>query len=210
MEKIDFKKQYARLFKASAKAPALVEAPPLDYLMIDGEGDPKAPAFQEAIEALYGLSYTLKFTFKNRSEADWGVPPLEALWWADAPDQGEAFRTHNTAAWRWTAMILQPPVVTAAAVDAAREELKRRGKAGAFDRARLERLDEGLSAQIMHVGPHDAVAPVIGRLHAFIHESGYELAGKHHEIYLSDPRRTAPEKLKTLLREPVRKAGDNA
>ena len=205
MKKIDLRKELAHLWKASAKQASLVEVPAMPFLMVDGRGDPGAsPAFQEAVGALYGLAYTLKFALKAEGRADWKVMGLEALWWAD--DMG-AFAAGRRDEWRWTLLIMQPQVVTPAAVEAARERLRERKDPPGLDRVRFERLDEGLSAQILHVGPYDQEGPTVERLHAFAREAGCELAGKHHEIYLNDPRRTAPAKLKTILRQPVRRTG---
>lgn len=201
MDKIDLRKERPDLWKASAKAPTMVDVPAMHFLMVDGEGDPNtSAAFQQAIEALYGLSYTLKFASKMGRGIDWKVMGIEGLWWADDP---EAFRAGRKDEWRWTLLIAQPDVVTAEAVEAARETLRQKKNPAALDRVRLERFDEGLSAQMLHVGPYSEEGPTIERLHAFIRDQGYDLAGKHHEIYLSDPRRVAPEKLKTILRYPV-------
>ncbi|KPK50458.1 MAG: hypothetical protein AMK72_02255 [Planctomycetes bacterium SM23_25] len=201
MDKIDLRKERPDLWKASAKAPTMVDVPAMHFLMVDGEGDPNtSAAFQQAIEALYGLSYTLKFASKMGRGIDWKVMGIEGLWWADDP---EAFRAGRKDEWRWTLLIAQPDVVTAEAVEAARETLRQKKNPAALDRVRLERFDEGLSAQMLHVGPYSEEGPTIERLHAFIRDEGYDLAGKHHEIYLSDPRRVAPEKLKTILRYPV-------
>jgi len=205
MEKMDLRKEFAHLYKASAKKPALVDVPAMNFLMADGAGDPNtAPEFQQAIGALYGLSYTLKFGFKVRKGIDWTVMGLEGLWWADDMSALPAGRKDE---WKWTLMIMQPDVVTAAALDEARDELKRRRpETAGLERIRLERFAEGLAVQILHVGPYAEEGPTIEKLHAFAHESGCTVAGKHHEIYMSDPRRTAPAKLKTILRHPVRKA----
>ncbi|MCX5684725.1 MAG: GyrI-like domain-containing protein [Planctomycetota bacterium] len=206
MEKLDLRKKLASLYKASAQEQALVEVPALDYLMVDGRGDPESsPAFQQAIEALYGISYTLKFGLKEREGMDWRVMGMEGLWWAAGKDPGEAFRSGDKARWQWTLLIAQPDFVTRAFVEEARTELLAHRKMPAAKLVRLERLDEGLSAQILHVGPYAEVRPTIDLMHAFIQEKGYEFAGKHHEIYLSDPRRTKPERLKTILRQPVKK-----
>lgn len=206
MEKLDLRKKWAPLYKASVREPVLVEVPALDYLMIDGRGDPDtSPAFMQAVEALYGISYTLKFGLKKSEGMDWRVMGLEGLWWAAGKDPGEVFRSGDKARWQWTLMVAQPDFVTRAFVKEAREELLARRPTPAAKLVRLERLEEGLSAQILHVGPYAEEAPTIDLMHAFIHEKGYELAGKHHEIYLSDPRRTKPDRLKTILRQPVRK-----
>ncbi len=203
MEKLDLKKQWKPLYDAKAGVIAAVEVPPLTYLMVDGEGDPNtAQSFSEAVEALYSLSYTLKFSLKKSPRAlDYGVMPLEGLWWADDP---RVFHEADKSKWKWTAMIVQPQFIAQAEVDAAFAEVRRKKNPAALDRVRFETLTEGLSAQVLHIGPFSAEGPVIQRMHDFIHAAGKQLHGKHHEIYLSDPRRTAPEKLKTILRQPMR------
>ena len=180
-----------------------MEVPPLSYLMVDGEGDPNnSPAFQEAVEALYSLSYTLKFSLKKSPEAvDYGVMPLEGLWWADDP---RVVHLADKSSWKWTAMILQPDFILRTQVDAAFDVVRKKKNPAALDRVRLETLEEGPSAQILYLGPFAEEGPTIQRMHDFIHAARKELRGKHHEIYLSDPRRTAPEKLKTILRQPMR------
>jgi hypothetical protein len=202
MEKLDLKKQWKHLYQPPAGAVVAVDVPPLTYLMVDGQGDPNtSPAFQEAVEALYSLSYTLKFTLKKSPRAiDYGVMPLEGLWWADDP---RVFHLADKASWKWTAMILQPEFIAQAQVDAACDEVRKKKNPAALDRVRLETLTEGKSAQILYVGPFADEGPVIQRMHDFIHAAGKQLRGKHHEIYLNDPRRTAPEKLKTILRQPM-------
>ena len=201
MEKLDLKKQLKHLYSPSAKKASIVEVPPMNFLMIDGQGHPtESEEYPIAMQALYGLSYTIKFASKFKLGVDYVVMALEGLWWTgDTPDFKE-----DEGPWKWTSMIMQPDHITAEFVEQAREELAAKKDPPALDRVRFERFDEGLSAQIMHIGPYSAEAPTIERLHAFIHESGYELRGKHHEIYLGDPRRTAPERLKTVLRQPVR------
>ena len=200
--KIDLKKELKHLYAPSAEEPAIVDVPEMDYLMVDGHGDPNtSPEFQDAIEALYGVSYTMKFAAKKAgAEDDHVVMPLEGLWWAD---DMATFSPENKDAWKWTLMIAQPEHVTKAGVDDAIAAVRRKKELAALDGLRLESLHEGTSAQIMHVGPYSEEGPAIGKLHAFIRENGSEPSGKHHEIYLSDPRRTAPEKLKTVLRQPM-------
>ncbi len=203
MPKIDFKKELKHLYKPSAKEVVLVDTPPMNFLMIDGRGDPNtAQEYRDAIEALYAVSYALKFMIK-RGEAgiDYAVMPLEGLWWTDDMSQ---FSTDNKDIWEWTAMIMQPEYVTGDLVDAALQEVERKKNPPALSKIRFETLHEGLAVQIMHIGPWSAEEPSIERLHAFAKENGYELRGKHHEIYLSDPRRTAPERMKTVIRQPVR------
>jgi hypothetical protein len=202
MKKLDLKKQWKQLYGAKAGVIVAVNVPPLTYLMVDGEGDPNtSQAFQEAVEALYSLSYTLKFSLKKSPQAiDYGVMPLEGLWWADDPRD---FHLANKSAWKWTAMIVQPEFITRAEVDEAMEEVRKKKNPAALDRVRFETLTEGPAAQVLYVGPFSAEGPTIQRMHEFIHAAGKELRGRHHEIYLSDPRRTAPEKLKTILRQPM-------
>jgi hypothetical protein len=202
MEKLDLKKQWKHLYQPKADKIVAVDVPPLTYLMVDGEGDPNiSQSFQEAVEALYSLSYTLKFSLKKSPRAiDYGVMPLEGLWWADDP---RAFHLADKAAWKWTVMILQPEFISRREVDAAFAEVRKKKNPAALGRVRFESLTEGPSAQILYLGPFAEEGPTIQRMHDFIHAAGKELRGKHHEIYLSDPRRTAPEKLKTILRQPM-------
>jgi hypothetical protein len=203
MEKLDLKKKWKPMYGAKPGKIEAVDVPPLSYLMVDGEGDPNtSPAFQEAVEALYSLSYTLKFSLKKGPEAvDYGVMPLEGLWWADDP---RVFHLADKSSWKWTAMILQPDFILRTQVDAAFDVVRKKKNPAALDRVRLETLHEGPSAQILYLGPFAEEGPTIQRMHDFIHAARKELRGKHHEIYLSDPRRTAPEKLKTILRQPMR------
>jgi hypothetical protein len=202
MEKIDLKKQWKNLYGTKAGAIVAVDVPPLTYLMVDGEGDPNTSlSFSEAVDALYSLSYTLKFSLKKSPRAiDYGVMPLEGLWWAGDP---RVFHAADKSKWKWTAMIVQPEFIAQAQVDAAFDEVRKKKNPAALDRVRFETLTEGPSAQVLYVGPFSDEGPTIERMHDFIHAAGKELRGKHHEIYLSDPRRTAPEKLKTILRQPM-------
>ena len=199
--KIDYRRELGPLYKAG-RNPELVDVPELPFLMVDGEGDPNtAAAYREAIEALYSVSYTLKFTLKRSSVGfDYAVMPLEGLWFS--PDS-ESFTSGRKSAWHWTAMILQPELVTEEMVADAVEAAARKRALPAARKLRLERFCEGRAAQVMHVGPYSAEAPTIARLHEFIAEQGLSLAGKHHEIYLGDPRRAQPDKLRTIIRQPV-------
>ena len=203
MSKIDFKTEYRSLYSAPAKDFVLVEVPPLSYLMFDGYGDPNvAPVYQQAVEALYSLSYTLKFMSKRAFGRDYVVGPLEGLWWAN---DMTVFTSRQKDKWSWTMMILQPDWITADHVHAAKAEvLMKKGLPG-VETARLESLDEGKCAQILHIGPYDTEGPVLARLHdQWLPAQGLSEAGRHHEIYLSDPRKVAADKLKTLLRQPVK------
>jgi hypothetical protein len=203
MEKIDLKKQWKHLYQPPVGEITTVNVPPLTYLMVDGEGDPNtSKSFGQAVEALYSLSYTLKFSLKKSPRAiDYGVMPLEGLWWADDPC---VFFQTDKSTWKWTAMILQPEFISRANVDAAFDEVSRKKNPIAIDRVRFETLDEGDSVQTLYLGPFPGEGPTIQRMHDVILAAGKELQGKHHEIYLSDPRRTAPAKLRTILRQPMR------
>ena len=201
---VDLKRVRPDLYAPSATEPALVEVPAMPFLMVDGTGDPNsAPAYQHALEALYGVAYTLKFTLKRQMAMDYTVMPLEGLWWT--PDMRE-FDATRKGDWWWTAMIAQPGEVTPALVAAARDEVQRKKPNPALAQLQLETLDEGLAAQILHLGPYATEGPTLARLHAFIREQGYVFDGarqKHHEIYLSDPRRAAPARIRTIVRQPV-------
>ena len=208
MPPLDLVKQLKSLYSPSAKHPAIVEVPDLAFLIIDGRGDPNtSEAYEAALQALYGVAYTLKFTLKKTDpERDFKVAPLEGLWWTDegAPTMDDLQRDRD--AWNWTMMIAVPDAMTADEVTAAAGAAARKRELAAAPLIRLERLEEGLAAQIMHIGPYAEEAPTIERLHEFVAAQGYELRGRHHEIYLGDPRRTAPERLKTVVRHPVREA----
>ena len=200
MGKMDLKKELKPLYNASTTGANLVESWPLKYLMFNGYGDPDTnPEFQAGVEALYAVSYAIKFRLKKELELDWVVPPLEGLWWMLLAD----FDPDRRDDWRWTLMLPQPAEVSRELLDRAVAEAKQKKALPALEKLRLEIYDEGRAAQILHVGPYREEEPTIHRLHAFIQEQGLHLCGKHHEIYLSDPRRTAPEKLKTILRQPI-------
>lgn len=203
MEKIDFKKLEKHLYSPSKAKFELVEVPQMNFLMIDGSGDPNtSQAFQDAIQTLYPISYNLKFKSKREMEIDYGVLPLEGLWWAEDMDD---FATGDKSNWSWTLMIRQPDHLSRDAVKASIEEVKVKKDPPALSKVRFEAFQEGLSLQITHLGSFDAEGPTIARMHEFIEAEGYQPNGHHHEIYLSDFTRTAPEKLRTVLRQPIRK-----
>ena len=204
MAKLDLKKQYRELYLPSAKECSVVDVPELQFLMIDGHGDPNtSDEYREALEALYAMSYTLKFLSKQKEDIDYVVMALEGLWWTD--DMAD-FSEDDKSAWSWTSMIMQPSHLTADHVEAALEQVRSKKNPPALDKVRFEPFREGLSVQIMHIGPYAEEAPTIARLHRFAGDNGYQLRDKHHEIYLSDPRRAAPEKLRTVIRQPVEPA----
>ncbi len=201
MSKLDLRKRLGPLYDARSE-PALVEVPAMSYLMIDGSGDPNAEGYQQATEALFALSYALKFAIKKGGGPDYGVLPLEGLWWVD---DLAALDLQHRENWRWTSMIMQPDQVTAELVERTREEVRKKKQLPSLDRLRFETFEEGLAAQVLHIGPYADERPTIERLHRFVEDNGYELRDKHHEIYLGDPRRAAPDRLRTILRHPVRK-----
>ncbi len=201
MLKIDFKKEYKSLYHPSGKEAVLIEVPPLNYLMVDGAGNPNiAQEFQNAVEVLYGLSYALRFQLKKTETVNYTVMPLEGLWWTDHMSE---FDMNDKEKWKWTLMIMQPGYVTEDLFKSTLEQVKGKKDLPALARIRFGSLDEGMSAQIMHVGPYSTEGATVEKLHSFIKEKGWRPNGKHHEIYLSDPRRTNPEKMKTLIRQPV-------
>ena len=204
--KLDFKKDFKKLYAASSKEPSIVDVPAFNCLMIDGRGHPgKSADFQKRIEVLFGLAYTLKFTLKfdKKKPLDFAVAPLSGLYSADDPSCFQDER--RQAEWKWTLAIPVPDEIDAAALDKAKTALREKKNPEFLDQAYLKILHEGLSAQIMHVGPYEKELPTIEKLHAFMVANGYAFNGAHNEIYLGDPRRTAPAKLKTIIRQPVRK-----
>ena len=204
-DKVDFKRELDA-YRAVRGRFRIVDVPELRYLMIDGHGDPNVDSgFADAAEALYPLAYRLKFASKRTLGRDYVVMPLEGLWWADDMDSFTAAR--DKSRWDWTLMTMVPDWITAEHVEAARAAVAGRGGAPVLDAVRLEAYDEGLSVQTLHVGPYDDEGPVLDQMHhEFIPARGLRMTGKHHEIYLSDARRTAPARLRTILRQPVAEA----
>lgn len=201
MKKIDYKKEWKERYNPSRKQVSLIEVPAQQFLMIDGSGDPNTSrAYADAIQALYAVSYHLKFAIKKGPQAiDYVVMPLESLWWTD---DMRNFSPQRKEEWNWTAMILQPDFVTEEDVRAAVEAAGKKKELPALPLLRFEKFREGPAAQLMHIGPYSEEGPNIRRVHDYIREQGMRLRGKHHEIYLSDPRRTAPEKWRTIIRQP--------
>ena len=197
---LDLRHDLSALYRVGRR-PVLVDVPELNCLMVDGRGDPNHSAdYQHAVEALFTLSWTMRFALKRAGLLDFKVMPLEGLWWA--PDMA-VFSSAEKSAWHWTALIVQPDAVDATVLAEAQDAASGKKDLPALDAVRLERWTEGPSAQVLHIGPYSEEGPTIAGLHGFIEQSGLELRGKHHEIYLGDPRRSAPEKLRTLIRQPV-------
>ena len=200
MRKVDLKKELKQLYQPSAKEVLAVEVPPFQFLMIDGEGDPNtSAAYAEAVEALFSVSYTVKFMVKKAASVDYGVMPLEGLWWAD---DLSVFAPGDKSKWKWTMMIMQPSFVPSSTIDAALGDVRKKKASSAVDRLRFTTFAEGSCAQVLHVGPFSTEGPTIERVHAFI-DARTARRGKHHEIYLSDIRRADPAKWRTIIRQPM-------
>ena len=201
MQKIDYKKSLKEFYKPTAKKVLEVNIPKMNFLMVDGAGGPDTVHYKNAVEALYAVSYTLKFMVKKGEiKLDYGVLPLEGLWWAD--DMLD-FINDNKSTWQWTMMIMQPDFITKGLVEAAINQVKEKKNLLSIDKIKFESFQEGKCAQTLHIGPFSEEGPTVERVHAFIAECGSELLGKHHEIYLSDIRRAAPENWKTIIRQPM-------
>ena len=204
----DYRRELGDLYSVGDR-PAMVDVPLLSFLMIDGHGDPDAsPTFTEGVDALYAVAYALKFRMRSLPDAiDAAIMPLEGLWWI--PD-ARVWDFDDKSDWDWTLMLAEPDVVTptlaAETIDAVRTD---RGLP-ALERMRFESLSEGRAAQILHRGPFSAERPTLERLYDFIRAEGSVPVGKHHEIYLSDPQRTAPARMRTIIRQPVAPAAPRA
>jgi hypothetical protein len=200
--KVDFKKTLQPLYNPSKKGIHTIEVPRLNFLMLDGKGDPNSSLeYQQAIEALYAMSYGLKFALKSQG-FDHIVPPLEGLWWMENMNE---FSLANKARWEWTMIVMQPEWVTTEWVEKVRIDTQKKKSNPSISRIRFEVLEEGLAVQTLYTGAYENEAATIAEMHHFIRTKGYQTNGKHHEIYLGDPRKTSPERLKTILRQPIRK-----
>ena len=206
-KKMDYKKEHKELYMPKQK-PMIVDVPAISFLMINGKGDPNDDAYANAVSALYAMSYTIKMSkngeHKPKDYFEYVVPPLEGLWWTNGP-----FELFERKDWLWTSMIRQPEFVTQDIVEWALETCKKKKPEIDFTSIRLESFTEGLCVQIMHLGPYAEEPASIEKMHALIKEEGYTDVTsdirKHHEIYLSDPRKTEPTKLKTVVRHPIEK-----
>jgi hypothetical protein len=201
MTKLDLRKELKRYYTAKRK-PELIDVPEGKFLTILGKGDPNGEEYQQAMMALYGVSYTLKFDQKAKGR-DYNVMHLEGLWWVN----GGVFDLNDPAPreqWRWKSIIRQPDFVTGEMVEDVRPSVREK-RGTMVDDVKLESFHEGLCAQVLHVGPYSEEGPTIQLLHDYIMEQGYRMRGDHHEIYMSDPRRSKQEKLKTIIRHPIEK-----
>lgn len=203
MNKVDYKKELKQFYAAKVGKPVVVQVPKMNFIMVDGKGDPNtSQEYADAIQALYPVAYTIKFTSKIKYGKDFGVMPLEGLWWTENMAD---FSVENKDNWLWTAMIMQPDVVTEDMYNHAVQQVRNKKAPKSLDKLRFASYEEGQAAQVMYVGPYSSEGPTIQGLHEFIKEQGGTLDDNnkhHHEIYLGDPRRTAPEKLKTIIRQP--------
>ena len=201
MQKIDFKKELKHLYKASAKTIEIVNVPRLNYLAVEGGGGPNSTDFQQAIEALYPVSYTLKFIAKKGElGTDFVVMPLEGLWWAE---DMSVFTTGEKDKWQWQLMIMQPEFITRAMVDEAVDQVRAKKNPVVLEEVKFIQLEEGKCAQTLHIGPFENEGSTIVKIHELIEQKGVQLSGRHHEIYLSDMRRVPPEKYRTIIRQPM-------
>lgn len=200
MDKRDLKKELKEAYQPSAKEVTQLDVPPMRFLMVDGAGDPNASAeYKKAVETLFGVSYALKFAVKKSKLAiDYGVMPLEGLWWADDMTR---FSVEDKQNWKWTMMIAQPDFASDDMAQAAIAATRKKKGTDGMAPVRLQTFAEGTCAQILHVGPFSAEGPTIAKVHAFIAARG-SLRGKHHEIYLSDVTKADPAKWKTIIRQP--------
>lgn len=201
--KIDFKNELMHRYQPSAKEVVEDDVPAMDFLTVDGEGDPNnSTAFEQAVEALFPVSYAAKLMVKKGSSAiDYFVMPLEALRWAD---DMSSFSTQDKTRWKWTVMIMQPPPAAAEIVAKAIADTRAKKNLPAPARLRFETLAEGRRAQVPHIGPFSTEGPTVERVHQFIRSRGGQILGKHHEIYLSDIRKADPQRWKTVVRQPMR------
>ncbi|WP_196257856.1 GyrI-like domain-containing protein [Pelagibacterium limicola] len=203
-DKTDFKKTLKSLYAPGARQGFhFVDVPPMRFLMIDGEGDPNtAAAYADAVETLYSVAYAIKFASKSELGRDYVVPPLEGLWWAD---DMSTFLTREKSKWKWTMMLMVPDWIGPKMIDAAINKVAKKKAPPALGKMRVEVLEEGRAVQVLHTGSYDDETPVLAELHnAFIPAKGLTMTGRHHEIYLSDPRKVAAVKLRTVLRQPVK------
>jgi hypothetical protein len=202
MVKLDFKKEYKELYKQTPKKISFVEVPKLNYLSINGSGDPNtSQEYKDSIEALMSVSFKTKFITKKQHNKDYVVMPLEGLWWADDMDN---LSIEDKSNWKWKSLIMQPDFVSEEHIQQAKEEVAKKKNLPSLEKIEFIEIDEGLSAQILHIGPYSEEKPTVDKLHKEIEENNYDFNGLHHEIYLSDVRRAKPENLKTIIHKDIK------
>ena len=200
--KLELRKTLKEFYNPPTNEPMLVKLPPMKYVMVDGRGEPGGESFTRAMSVLYSVAYTMKFRAKKLLKKDYDMMAPEGLWWM----KGDKFDTNQRDKWLWTLMIVVPDFVNDKLFKESVEEVRKKKNPPGLDLARLETFNEGTSVQIMHIGPYSSEPESIAKLDDYAKERGYKLAGKHHEIYLGDPRRAAPSKLRTIVRHPVARA----
>lgn len=208
MSNIDFKKTLKHLYKPSAREVSIVNVEPMNYLMIDGTGNPgTSKRYQQAIEALYPLSYGIRAISKDAGIV-YTVMPLEGLWSFEGQEENTEFllTEADKDTFVWTLMIMQPEHITQEMFETARDVVRKKKSPILLDEVRFESYHEGETVQIMHIGSYDDEGSNVKRLHDHIAENGWSIGKKHHEIYLSDPRKVAPEKMKTVIRQPFERS----
>jgi len=199
VSRLDLRKSLHDYYSPPSGEVELVTLPEMKYIMADGRGDPQDESFQRAMGVLFSLAYALRFRSKKLLRRDYSVMTPEALWWV----RGGGFDSSRRDEWLWTLMVVVPDSISCKMFDEARLEVREKKNPPGIGRARFETLDEGLCIQTMHVGPYSTVAESISRLEAFARTHGYRMIGKHHEIYLGDPIRAKPSKLRTIIRRPL-------
>lgn len=213
MAGLDYKKEYKDLYQPKNK-PSVIQVPEMVFIQVEGQGDPNScQAYKDAMEILYGLSFTIKMSKMGGNQPEgyfeYVVPPLEGLWWGEDEELFDGVMIGDKSKFRWISMIRQPEFVTEEVFEWAKAALKKKKPHVDFSTTRLVKWEEGLCAQVMHIGPYDDEPATIAVLNQFVEDNGYETDigdnRRHHEIYLGDPRKTAPERLRTVLRHPVKK-----
>lgn len=207
--KVDFKKTLDG-YKAKHNEFRVVDIPDQQYLAVDGCGDPNtSPRYRSALESIYPLAYTIKFASKTELGCDYVVMPLEAQWWS--ANMADFTTARDKSKWSWTVLMMVPDWIEPAMVVLAKEKVAGKHSGIDLDQVELRALAEGMCVQTLHIGSYDDEGPILQHMHdIFIPQNGLEMTGKHHEIYMGDPRKVAPEKLRTILRQPVAKVGDRA
>jgi hypothetical protein len=201
LTKIDLKKENKEIYYPSSKKVEILDLPEMKFLMIDGKGDPNtSKEYKDAMETIFPISYKTKFISKKENSQDYVVMPLEGLWWVD---NMEEFSLENRNSWKWTVMIRQPPFISKDIINKAITDIEKKKNLPSMSKIYLKSFKEGKAVQIMHIGPYgESESPTVQKLHEYIENNGYKSRGKHHEIYISDIRRTKPERLRTIIRQP--------